>query len=513
VIKQAPSPARLAAMVVFALSCFGLLLFLWLSFGGPVPLKPKAYRIDVAFPEATQLGLEADVRVSGVSVGRVVDKRLDDDRNRTVATLELDAPYAPLPRGARAMLRQKTLLGETYVELTLGRGGPDLPEGGRLADGRVADAVQLDEIFQAFDPRTRAALRTWQQDLARGVRGRGSDLNAALGTLPGFASDAGDVLEVLDTHERALARLVRNTGAVFGALSEDERQLRTLVTGSSDVFAATASQAGALAQAVRIFPTFLDESKATLARLRRFAADTDPLIRDLRPAMRDLAPTVRDVRALAPDLRRSFRDLDPLVRVSRSGLPALRDTLRGVGPMLGALGPFLAELNPILQYLEVHQADVSDFISNGTGAIADTTQSTSGGIGHYLRQVGVEGVEAAAVFGTRLPTNRGNSYLGPLDLYPSPKAAEFFMFPNYDCVPTGGKEIRSDQESGGRTPGCYVAEHRMFQGRLQGRFPHVEPASDADPAKARDASPARAGDGGDPPPPRSARPRRGRPSR
>ena len=35
---SAPSFGRIAAMVVFALSCFGLLLFLWLAFGGPIPL-------------------------------------------------------------------------------------------------------------------------------------------------------------------------------------------------------------------------------------------------------------------------------------------------------------------------------------------------------------------------------------------------------------------------------------------------------------------------------------------
>ena len=42
--KAAPSFGRIAAMVVFALSCFGLLLFLWLAFGGPIPLKPQGYR-------------------------------------------------------------------------------------------------------------------------------------------------------------------------------------------------------------------------------------------------------------------------------------------------------------------------------------------------------------------------------------------------------------------------------------------------------------------------------------
>ena len=70
-IKQTPSLARILAMAVFALSCFGILIFLWLNFGGSVPLQPQGYRVTVQFPEATQLAQEADVRISGVRVGRV----------------------------------------------------------------------------------------------------------------------------------------------------------------------------------------------------------------------------------------------------------------------------------------------------------------------------------------------------------------------------------------------------------------------------------------------------------
>ena len=70
-VKDTPSPLQLAAMVVFAMSCFGLLLFLWLAFGGSIPLKPEGYRVKVAFPEAATLAEEADVRLAGVNVGKV----------------------------------------------------------------------------------------------------------------------------------------------------------------------------------------------------------------------------------------------------------------------------------------------------------------------------------------------------------------------------------------------------------------------------------------------------------
>src|SRR5918912_2242284 len=105
--KQAPTLGRLLVMVGFALSCFGLLLFLWLAFGGPVPLKPKGYRFEVSFKEAGQLAQEADVRISGVSVGKVKAIVPDKQTGLSDATIQLDERYAPLPRDTRAMLRQK----------------------------------------------------------------------------------------------------------------------------------------------------------------------------------------------------------------------------------------------------------------------------------------------------------------------------------------------------------------------------------------------------------------------
>src|SRR5437773_8867063 len=96
--KEAPSILRVLAMAVFSLSCFGLLLFLWLSFGGPIPLKPKHYQLKVDFPEATTLAQVADVRISGVTIGKVGQKKIDKVGNATTVTLNIDPQYAPIPR-------------------------------------------------------------------------------------------------------------------------------------------------------------------------------------------------------------------------------------------------------------------------------------------------------------------------------------------------------------------------------------------------------------------------------
>src|SRR5919198_1536463 len=196
--KQAPTVGRLLVMTIFTLSCFGLLLYLWSAFGGPVPLKPHGYRFHADFPEATQLAQEADVRISGVNVGKV--KKIDLGNNRSDATIELNDKYAPIPQDSRAILRQKTLLGETYIELTPGnKSAGMIPENGMLADSRVAPTVELDEILRSFDKKTRESFQTWQQDLGKGIDGRGQDFSDALGSLPGFASNTNDVLKILNS--------------------------------------------------------------------------------------------------------------------------------------------------------------------------------------------------------------------------------------------------------------------------------------------------------------------------
>ena len=84
-VKQAPTFGRLMAMVVFALSCVAILLYLWLTFGGPVPLRPESYRFEAKVREAATLPVEADVRVAGVSVGKVKRKELDARRREHAA--------------------------------------------------------------------------------------------------------------------------------------------------------------------------------------------------------------------------------------------------------------------------------------------------------------------------------------------------------------------------------------------------------------------------------------------
>ena len=468
--KQAPSFGRIAAMLIFALSCFGILLFLWLSFGGPIPLEPQGYRMKVSFREATTLAQEADVRISGVNVGKVKQKELQKGASRTLVTLELDDKYAPVRADTRAILRQKTLLGETFVELTPGsRAAPKLPEGATLRRSQVEPTVELDEIFQAFDPETRRAFQVWVKEQADAVRGgTGEDLNDALGNLEGFARDGAGVLRVLNEQEGAVRALIRNTGVVFGALGEREGELAQLIQNSNNVFEATASERESLARTFEIFPTFLDESRLTLARLERFSTNTRPLVRDLKPVADDLGPTIRDVGGLAPDLRRFFLDLDPLIRASRTGLPASARFLRGARPVFRGLRIFLPELNPILSFANYQQQILAGFFATGAPGL-HYFGPDQGGTEHALAQFGILNARSLSLSPGNIPeTDRGTAYPNPEYLARGVQRGIVENFSSCANSSTGGEKPNATHSPD--SPPCFVQPPSGFDGGL---FPTV----------------------------------------
>jgi virulence factor Mce-like protein len=463
---KAPTLSRVLVIAGFSLSCFGLLLYFWLAFGGPIPLKPQGYRVQVAFGDASTLADLADVRTAGVSIGKVVHKQLAPGGNQTLATIELQSRYAPLRSDARAILRQKTLLGETYVELDTGSAkAPALKEGARLAPGRVAQAVEFDELLRIFDKPTRMAFRQWQTSLAQAGAGRGRDLNDALGNLPVLTENAQSVVHVLDRRRAALRDLVHDAGRTFDDVTRDEGALSTLVQRNSELFGELAKRRDTLADSIRILPTFLDESKTTLARLRTFSLNADPLIRDLDPVLTDLQPTLASLHGLAPDLEHLFDNVDPLIGAGDEGLPALSRTLRGLDPALASAGPFLRQVNPLLRFVELNQAKLADFLAvpgEATAGIRSTVAGSKSN-GHVLPQIIVAGGQTLPAL-RRTADNRGNAYLPPSSR-PDPATK---VQPSFDCRNGGEKPPTS-------TPGCEVAGPIPF-GDLAQYFPQVREA-------------------------------------
>jgi len=420
--KRAPTLGNILVIILFVLSCFGLLMFLWESFGGPLPLKPKGYRMTVAFPRVLALAEQSNVRISGVDVGHVISVKKGSE-GRTVATIEINSKYAPIRANMHAIIRQKTLLGETYIQLIPeagGNTGPYLADNGRLANSQVEPSVTLDDILQTFDPKTRADFKIWQQAVAEGIDGKGEQINADFARLEPFAEHANKLVTVLASQEGAVRALIKNTGVVFNALASRDHQLEGLIVNGEHTFKAASEASQAFASAFRLLPGFERSSRKAFKELDRFAEDANPFLEEFRTPERKLAGLLGAAKPFVPQFDKFLTSLGPLTKAAKKGLPDLGKSLALTEPVLENLRPVLHNLDPFLQYAGTYVREVQAFFANlvsATGyqaANGDYPELPGGGAQgpkqHLLTALAVLNPESLSVYASKLGTNRSNAY-------------------------------------------------------------------------------------------------------
>src|SRR6476661_10661894 len=128
------------------------------------------------FENAGQLVKDDDVQVGGRRIGSVRKIELTDD-NQAAITISVQDGYAPLHEGTTAIIRATSLSGiaNRYIALTPGpNSNPKLPDGATLGTDNTTSIVDLDQLFNTFDPRTRRSLQQFIQGSAEWYAGRGT---------------------------------------------------------------------------------------------------------------------------------------------------------------------------------------------------------------------------------------------------------------------------------------------------------------------------------------------------
>ncbi len=415
--KRAPTVGNILVIVLFALSCFGLLLFLWESFGGPVPLKPKGYRFSVAFPRSLALAEQSDVRISGVEVGHVVALKLGNS-GRTDATVELDSQYAPIRANTHAILRQKTLLGETYVQLIPQQQvGSNLADGGRLPDSQVEPSVTLDDILSLLTGKTRRDFQVWMTSLAQGIAGRGEQINTGFAELQPFVEHGNQLVGLLASQEGALTALIKNTGEVFDALAGRDRQFESFIVNGERALHAASLSSQAFAETWQILPAFERNSTVAFKELETFANDASPLLDQLKPAEIQLSSLLGAAKPFAPAFDSFATALGPLTQAAKRGLPAVKQETALTLPILENTIPVLHNFDPFLQFVGEYVPELQAFFANFAAATQAHLQNSNtprqGPLLHYLRSMQYLGPESLAIYTKRIGVNRGNPYSAP----------------------------------------------------------------------------------------------------
>jgi len=276
---------NLPIYLAYLAAAVAVLGYLFLHMGGALDFQPT-YRLAADFTSASNLVPGDDVTVSGVTVGRVA--AVQPVSGGAQVQLQLRQRYAPVYRNARAMVKIKNVLDESYVELYRGTAasGP-LPQGGVIPRSRTLTPVELAQVLSVLNPDTRTQLASLINNLGASVSGQGRTLNSAAGSLK-VTSQALDgiahavahqqvslgslittlskVLATLAAWHTQLRSLVANWDGVMRALARHERQLQGLVVNENQVMSildqALAGNSGALSNAIRQTPQLVDNAGA-----------------------------------------------------------------------------------------------------------------------------------------------------------------------------------------------------------------------------------------------------------
>jgi phospholipid/cholesterol/gamma-HCH transport system substrate-binding protein len=324
-----------AAAVVLAFAAVAVVL---IAPGGP------DYEVHARFQNASQLVKGNLVQVAGSAIGTITNIDLTRDGQADVTLKITDHDYVPLRRGTKAVVRQASLSGvaNRYVDLQLpdGTKTQKIEPGGVIDQADTTTAVDLDQLFNTFDPKTRKALSGLIRGYSTSYGGRGAAANAGFHYLnPGIAASSR-LFRELNYDTPMFRRFVVASSKLVTDVASRRDDLAGLVDHLATTTGAIGAKKQALADALAQLPPFMRSANSTFVNLRATLDDLTPLVNEskpvapklrrflaqLRPLTADARPTVHDLAAI---IRKSGADND-LVELTRSTVP-LRDI--AVGPV------------------------------------------------------------------------------------------------------------------------------------------------------------------------------------
>ena len=283
----------------------------------------SGYSVKADFVTASQVVKGNAVKVAGTPVGSVGDIVLTNDGKARI-TLKIDADgYHPLRRGTRAIIRQTSLSGvaNRYVDLQLGgAGGADIPDGGTLPTESTSAAVDLDQIFDTFDPKARKGVQKTVTFLRDFQAGNEDEANAALRYLNPGLSTSSQLFAELNRSTPDFQRFIVQTSRLVTDISARDGVLADLTRNLATTTSALTSNGEALGEAVGLLPNVMRKANTTFVNLRSALDDLDPLVDDAKPVVHDkLIPLLGELRPFARDARPAVRDLSQTIRRPGAG--------------------------------------------------------------------------------------------------------------------------------------------------------------------------------------------------
>ena len=220
------NPVLVGAMTVLVIM---VAVFLAYNANNGLPFVPtKQLKVDIA--SGSDLVPGNEVREGGFRIGLVSELKpiaLKTGQIGAQLTLQLNQAEGNVPVDSTASIRPRSVLGLKYIDLHKGTSHKLFADGATMPITQTSVPVQFEDVFQAFDAKTRKSIDQNLVGFGDTLAGRGSALNDTFASLPRLLTYLEPVTRYLADPSTELTRffnVARGLHGDGGAGGGDQRQ-------------------------------------------------------------------------------------------------------------------------------------------------------------------------------------------------------------------------------------------------------------------------------------------------
>jgi phospholipid/cholesterol/gamma-HCH transport system substrate-binding protein len=370
-----------------------------------------------------------EVKVGGLAVGKITSINLGDD-NQAEVKITVNDEFSPLHQGTTATVRQNSLpsVANRYIVLSPGpNNAPEIPDGGQLTADDTTNVVDIDQLFNTFDAKTRKGLQQTLQGFASWYAGQSDNLATSYKYLGPSLRSVAELLKQISSDQEAFTSLIVNGAKTTSAVAARRDDLAQLVTNGNSFAQALSSENQSLDQALQAFPGALTEGSAAFKSLRQALVPLNQLNTASEKSTKTLPAFLSRLARLFRTMRQPFVDLRQIVNLKGPGNDAV-DQMRQQ-PSLTSLAKKSVANNvkalksgqPVIEFLRPYAPDMASWIAHFAQVPAYYDAN-----GHYARVLPI-----FSAFSFDQSTNTVNA------LTPSERQSQVKKTPNRFCPGAG----------------------------------------------------------------------------
>jgi phospholipid/cholesterol/gamma-HCH transport system substrate-binding protein len=358
---------RIGVLVAFTSVCALVFGYLWINSGGRIiGVSPDGYIVSLDMPNVSNLVYDSDVMIAGVKVGKVASLGVAGDNAHV--TLRLTS-NAPLHHGVQVQVRAKTLVQETYLEITDGN-GTAIPAGSTLPNGSAKPYTDLNAVLASLDPATRHALGSVVNDLGATTTGTRDAISQTLTGLGTLGTQGKTALDALSAQSTDLMQLTNRAAALLTALNTRQGEIAGAVRSANELTKATSGESADIAAAMSRLPGVLTNARAAGVSLETLSSSLAPVASNLENAAPDLNAAITQLPQTSTDLRGLVPSLNAVLDEAPATLQRIPQTAAELTNLVPALRVDLADVNPMLAYLEPYGHDLAAWFTGFAGVLS-----------------------------------------------------------------------------------------------------------------------------------------------